>query len=107
MRYCKRTFFNKLFQPRRIGKPIFRKAYRGVGALNRQRPYQFYFAHWAYRPRRIMLESRRGKTPKNQIIGRHALIKSHNLRINGKLFKVRIGARQPSIFVRKARLNVS
>lgn len=98
MRYCKRTFFNKLMQPRRIGKPIrYGKfsAFRFNVHGNRE-----HYSH-VFRPRTTMLSFRRGKTPKNQIIGRYEKVRRYRLWHDVKL---RI---TQSIFVTRAKRNVS
>ena len=84
MRYCKRTFFNVLFQPNRIGKCI-PSLYKAIRVPR-------------YSPKKTMIEFRRGKTPRNSIIARHAKV---------KYFKVyhalNIVRTSQSIFVRRAK----
>ena len=97
MRYCKRTFFNKLLQPHRIGKAILMHA----PFLFRKRLFEARQsrAHRLY-VRTSMQEFRRGKTPKNLILGRYQKVRTYNL-------YNRLGLRtSPSIFVRRARTYV-
>lgn len=74
MRYCRRTFFNKLFQPHRIGKAIYKAKVNALKLNGVERDY-FLNTHHAYMPHRTMHGFRRSKTPKNQIIGRHSMVK--------------------------------
>lgn len=79
MRYCKRTFFNVLFQPKRIGKQIFKHKQR----------HQF----WGNCiPKKTMWRFRRSKTPKNLIIGRYSAVnlykyrQTHGIRSSQSIF---------------------
>ena len=85
MRYCRRTLFNKVIQPRRIGKRIPSL----FDAVRTKR----------YQPKRTMLEFRRGKTPRNMILARYSMVRYF------KLYQ-RLGIRvTQSIFVRRAKRN--
>jgi hypothetical protein len=59
------------------------------------------YTHSPFRPRQTMLEERRKGTPKNLIIGRHSRVRCF------KLFTRRGLKRAQSIFVRKAKQNVT
>ena len=86
MRYCKRTFFNRLLQPHRIGKAILYK-------VRQTRNHRLYI-------KTTMQEFRLGKTPKNLILGRYQKVRTYNL-------YNRLGLRtSPSIFVKRARIYV-
>ena len=84
MRYCRRTFFNTIIQPHRIGKRVPSK-YKAIRVPR-------------YSPKRTMAEFRRGKTPRNSIIARHAKVKYFKL-----YHKLNIGRTSQSIFVRRAK----
>jgi len=87
VRYCKRTFFNRLLQPHRIGKAILYK-------VRQTRNHRLYI-------KTTMQEFRLGKTPKNLILGRYQKVRTFKL--YGKL-----GLRTTqSIFVRRAKSYVS
>ena len=88
MRYCRRTFFNILLQPHRVGKciPTRHKASRVP----------------RYSPKKTMAEFRRGKTPRNSILARHAKVKYF------KVYKtLGIIRTSQSIFIRRAKSYVS
>lgn len=99
MRYCKRTFFNKLLQPKRVGKRILKATHNTWKMSKFDRTY--WNMHNAFRPRKTMLMFRRGKTPKNQIIGRHSMVKYFRARA-----KLNLRPAQ-SIFLRRLRHYVS
>lgn len=91
MRYCKRTFFNVLFQPKRIGKAIFKRKQR----------HQF----WGnVIPKKTMWRIRRSKTPRNLIIGRHSAVKTYKMRVINTIFVLGVRTKAQSIFVRRAKL---
>ena len=99
MRYCKRTFFNKLLQPKRIGKPIFKTVPNVWKAGKFDRTY--WNMHNAFQPRKTMLMFRRGKTPKNLIVGRHSMVKYFRART-----KLNLRPAQ-SVFLRRLKHYVS
>lgn len=96
MRYCKRTFFNMLYQPHRIGKPIFK--YITIPCIERMHDRRMWRGvQKPFRPKQAMREFRLGKTPKNQIIGRHATVSMFKYRLMYNLRSVQ------SVFVRRAK----
>ena len=84
MRYCRRTFFNVLFQPKRIGKNI----------------KKFKYKRHTYQKKFHLTDRRQSSTPRMSILARYHMVKR---------FKVFEGVirRTTSKFVWRARLNVS
>ena len=95
MRYCRRTFFNKLYQPKRIGKPVFK--YITIPLIERIHDRRMWFnSNKPFRPKQAMKAFRLGKTPKNQIIGRHSAVSMFKYR---QMYKLR---NAQSVLVRRA-----
>ena len=82
MRNAKRTFFNILFQPHRIGKHIAKPV----------------SCRYVYPKRTYMMDRRMSATPRMSILARHQKVKSF------KIF-VHVTRKRTSKFVRRAKLN--
>ena len=94
MRYCKRTFFNTIMQPHRIGKPIFAGAvssWRNTVHTRRE----FYSHKWKQPMQMIWFKQ--NKTRKNAIVSRYSKVRHF------KLYHAKGLRTSQSIFVRRAK----